>query len=101
MVKLFSYGTLIDKEVQLKEFGQEFIVEPHLVAVNGYSIEKIEIEGEFYYCAVEKKDSTILGQIVLIPEDSMDLVDEYEGEDYKRVSITTLSDVECLMYIKR
>ena len=31
----------------------------------------------------------------------MDLVDEYEGEDYKKVNITTLSDVECLMYVKR
>ena len=53
MVKLFSYGTLIDKEVQLREFGQEFLVEPHLVAVKDFSIEKIEIEGDFYYCAVE------------------------------------------------
>ena len=101
MVKLFSYGTLIDKVVQLREFGQEFLVEPHLVAVKDFSIEKIEIEGDFYYCAVEKKESIILGQIVYIPENLMELVDEYEGEDYKKVNITTLSDVECLMYVKR
>lgn len=101
MIKLFSYGTLIEKEVQLREFGKEFLVEPYLVAVKDFSIDKIEIEGDFYYCAVEKKDSIILGQIVHIPEDLLTLVDEYEGEDYKRVSIKTLSDVECLMYVKR
>lgn len=101
MVKLFSYGTLIEKEVQLREFGQEFLVEPHLVGVKDFSIEKIEIEGDFYYCAVEKKQSIILGQIVHIPEHLLNLVDEYEGEDYKRISIKTLSDVECLMYVKR
>lgn len=101
MVKLFSYGTLIDKEVQLREFGQELFVEPDLVGVRGFEIDRIEIEGEFYYCAVEKPNSIILGQIVHIPEDLMDLVDEYEGEDYKRVSVTTLFDVECLIYVKR
>ena len=101
MMKLFSYGTLIDKEVQLREFRQEFSVEPTLDGVKGFLIDKIEIEGEFYYCAIERPESIILGQIVYIPEDLMDLVDEYEGEDYKKVNITTLSDVECLMYVKR
>jgi len=101
MIKLFSYGTLIDKEVQLREFGQELFVEHGLVGVRGFEIDRIEIEGEFYYCAIERLESIILGQIVHIPEDLMSLVDEYEGEDYKRVSIKTLSDVECLMYVKR
>ena len=101
MVKLFSYGTLIEKEVQLREFGQEFIVEPHLVGVKDFTIDKIEIEGEYYYCAVDSPKSIILGQIVHIPEDLLTLVDEYEGEDYKRVSVKTLSYVECLMYVKR
>ena len=101
MVKLFSYGTLIEKEVQLREFGQEFKVESNLDGVKDFIIDKIEIEGEYYYCAVDSPESIILGQIVHIPEELMTLVDDYEGEDYKRVSIKTLSDVECLMYVKR
>lgn len=101
MVRLFSYGTLIEKEVQLREFGQEFTVESNLDGVKDFTIDKIEIEGEYYYCAVDSPESIILGQIVHIPEELMTLVDDYEGEDYKRVSIKTLSDVECLMYVKR
>ena len=101
MVRLFSYGTLIEKEVQLREFGQEFTVESNLDGVKDFTIDKIEIEGEYYYCAISRPESIILGQIVHIPEDLLTLVDEYEGEDYKRVSIKTLSDVECLMYVKR
>lgn len=101
MVKLFSYGTLIEKEVQLREFGQEFKVESNLDGVKDFTIDKIEIEGEYYYCAISRPESIILGQIVYIPEEFMTLVDDYEGEDYKRVSVKTLSDVECLMYVKR
>ena len=44
MVKLFSYGTLIEKEVQLREFGQEFKVESNLDGVKDFTIDKIEIE---------------------------------------------------------
>jgi hypothetical protein len=29
------------------------------------------------------------------------MVDEYEGLEYKRVNIKTLSGVDCIMYVKR
>ena len=81
--------------------GVLYICEQSTSDYTNSSIDKIEIEGEYYYCAISRPESIILGQIVYIPEEFMTLVDDYEGEDYKRVSVKTLSDVECLMYVKR
>ena len=42
MIKLFSYGTLCQKDVQLREFGQEFYVEPDLDYISDFEIIKIK-----------------------------------------------------------
>lgn len=34
-------------------------------------------------------------------DDLIDKVDEYEGKEYKRISIKTLTGNECQMYVKR
>jgi gamma-glutamylcyclotransferase (GGCT)/AIG2-like uncharacterized protein YtfP len=104
MVKLFSYGSLYDKDIQLKEFNREFYVEPHLDYVSGWDIIKVKMYGEYYKVAIPNSDSDsspISGAIVHIPEDLISLVDEYEGLEYKKVSIKTLSGIDCIMYVKR
>lgn len=102
MIKLFSYGTLCEKDVQLKEFGQEFYVEPHLDYITGYDIIKVKMYGQYYNVAVPNPNaSAVMGAIVHIPEEMLTQVDEYEGDEYKRVQIKTLSNLECIMYIKR
>ena len=103
MIKLFSYGTLCEKDIQLKEFGQEFYVEPHLDYITGWDIIKVKMYGEYHKVAIpnESSNSTIMGAIIHIPEEMMPLVDEYEGLEYKRVNIKTLSNLDCIMYVKR
>jgi gamma-glutamylcyclotransferase (GGCT)/AIG2-like uncharacterized protein YtfP len=103
MIKLFSYGTLCEKDVQLKEFGQEFYVEPHLDYITGWDIIKVKMYGEYHKVAIPNNSSTstIMGAIIHIPEEIMSLVDEYEGLEYKKVNIKTLSKLDCIMYVKR
>ena len=102
MIKLFYYGTLCETDVQLREFGQEFFVEPELDHVIGWGIIKVKIDGQYYKVAIPDKDSSpIMGAIVHIPEAFMSLIDDYEGLEYKKVNIKTLSGVDCIMYVKR
>lgn len=102
MIKIFSYGTLYDKEVQMREFGQEFFIEPDLDYVSGWDLIKVKMDGDKYFVAIEScKNCIIMGAIVHIPEELMDKVDEYETKAYKRINITTLCGNECQMYVKR
>ncbi len=101
-IKLFSYGTLCMKDVQLREFGQEFYVEPKTDFISGFEIVKQKIDGDFYNVAIPNPDASSLeGYIVHIPQDLMSLVDEYEGSEYKRSNIKTLGGVDCIMYVKK
>ena len=102
MIKLFSYGTLCQKDVQLREFGQEFYVEPDIDYISDFEIIKIKIDGDYYNVAVpEIGAGPVMGAIVHIPKELMPLVDEYEGLEYKRIKIKTLTGTECIMYVKR
>ncbi len=102
MIKLFSYGTLCEKDVQLREFGQEFYVEANLDCIVGWDLIKVKMDGEYYKVAIPNDESSpILGAIVHIPEEMIPMVDEYEGLEYKKINIKTLSGVDCIMYVKR
>ena len=102
MIKLFSYGTLCEKDVQIREFGQEFYVEPDLDYVCGWDIIKCYIDDAYYNVAIPGESVSIFsGAIVHIPEELMPMVDEYEGEEYVRENIKTLSGLDCIMYVKR
>lgn len=102
MIKLFSYGTLCQKDVQIREFGQEFYVEPDIDYISDFDIIKVKMDGEYYNVAIPNPGSSaVMGAIVHIPEELISLVDEYEGLEYKRIEIKTLTGNECIMYIKR
>ena len=102
MIKLFSYGTLCEKDVQLREFRQEFYVEPDLDYVCGWDIIECFIDDGVYKVAIPGEQVSVFsGAIVHIPNELMSLVDEYEGPEYVRENIKTLSGVECIMYVKR
>jgi gamma-glutamylcyclotransferase (GGCT)/AIG2-like uncharacterized protein YtfP len=101
MIKIFSYGTLYDKYVQLSEFGTQFHVEDDMDYIGGYDIIKVKINDELYKVAVESETSLVSGAIVHVPESYIELIDKYEGKEYERKSITTLSGVDCQIYIKR
>lgn len=98
MIKLFSYGTLCQKEVQLREFGQEFFVENEIQSINGYKITKAFIDDGYYNVAMPSPGDSISGYIVHIPENLIELVDEYESDSYIRTPVKTTNGLDCIMY---
>jgi len=99
-MKIFSYGTLKDKDIQIKEFKKVFVIEEQIEVVEGYRIEDIEIEKEGYKVAVKEEGSSIEGQIVNVPEEEIKEVDKWEGNSYKRIKVKTRSGKDCMMYVK-
>ena len=101
-MKIFSYGTLWQKEVQIAVFGRTFSVEPDMDFISGWTLTLVKMNGTYYNVAVESdKISMITGAIVKIPERYTKKMDEYEGDDYKRVWVTTMTGNNCQMYVKK
>lgn len=100
MIKVFSYGTLCDKNVQLREFSQEFSVQSDCEIVIGYKVVKTFIQDGYYNMAVPSDSSLILGEVINIPEHLIEQVDSYETEFYQRKEVKTQNGVQCVMYIK-
>lgn len=100
MTKIFSYGTLWQTDVQVSQFGMTFSVDPDLDYVDGWDIIEIKMYDEMCKVAV-KGESVVSGAIVEIPDSLLPDVDKYEGKEYKRIEITTLTGNKCQMYVKR
>jgi len=100
MAKIFSYGTLWQPDVQISQFGVTFSVDPDLDYIGGWDIIKIRMHGGVFNVAI-KGESIISGAIVDVPDDILPEVDRYEGNEYKRVDITTLTGNNCQIYVKR
>ena len=69
--------------------------------ISGYDIIKVKMDGKWYKVAVESEINLVSGAIVHVPESYIELLDKYEGREYERKTITTLSGVDCEIYIKR
>lgn len=98
-VKIFSYGSLWDTDIQQKEFGTQFHVEDDLDYIKGWDILDIKIYKEDYKIAIPG-NSMISGAIVHVQEEYLPKIDKYEGKHYKRINITTETGVECFLYVK-
>jgi gamma-glutamylcyclotransferase (GGCT)/AIG2-like uncharacterized protein YtfP len=101
MIKIFAYGTLYDKDIQLSEFGTHFYVEDDMDYIRGYDIIDVKMCGEYYKVAIESGATLVAGSIIHIPDSYLELIDQYEGKEYERISVKTLSGVDCQMYVKR
>lgn len=102
MIKIFSYGTLWKEDIQISTFGRTFDVDPDMDYISGWDIIRIKMDGVYYNVAVEGDVScVVMGAIVNIPDDLIDLVDKYEGREYKRINIKTLTGTDSQIYVKR
>lgn len=101
MIKIFAYGTLYDKDIQLSEFGTHFYVEDDMDYIRGYDIIDVKMCGEYYKVAIESGTTLVAGSIIHIPDSYLELIDKYEGKEYERISVRTLSGIDCQMYVKR
>jgi gamma-glutamylcyclotransferase (GGCT)/AIG2-like uncharacterized protein YtfP len=106
--RLFSYGTLQQKEVQLASFGrlltgqadalpgwrQEMveITDPDVLAKSGKTHHPIALPGT--------SSDRVAGTVFEITAEELAAVDRYEVADYKRVSVTLASGLNAWVYVK-
>lgn len=107
-VRLFSYGTLRQREVQLANYGRELagkpdsltgyrlqplaISDPHVVAISGKAVHSIA-------CATGNPDDRIEGMLFELSEDELRATDLYEVDAYARVEVTLESGHMAWVYV--
>lgn len=107
MELLFSYGTLQQKNVQLANFGRELKGNKDLLP--GYVLGEILITDERVIRESGKNIHQILqytgneadkvaGTVFELTGEELAQADDYEVDDYKRVSATMQSSVDCWIY---
>src|SRR5258708_12404976 len=104
---LFSYGTLQKEKVQLELFGRT--LQGASDVLRGYRADKIEIKDEavlakseqkYHLIAIPSKDKNdfIEGVVFELTEKELFIADEYETEDYKKISVVLESVKESWLY---
>lgn len=107
MERLFSYGTLQLKSVQLANFGRELTGEPD--TLTGYRLEQIRItdarvlaeSGQTHHPILRhtgNPDDQVKGTVFELTPAELAHADDYEVSDYQRVSATLLSGKTCWIY---
>jgi Gamma-glutamyl cyclotransferase, AIG2-like len=108
-IRLFSYGTLQQANVQLSSFGRLLTGAPD--AMPGYRKDLVEItdpavlaaSGErFHPIVVPSKASSdeVEGTVFAITAAELAAADRYEVADYKRVEVLLKSGIKAFVYVK-
>jgi gamma-glutamylcyclotransferase (GGCT)/AIG2-like uncharacterized protein YtfP len=102
MEKLFTYGTLQDKDIQENVFGRTLKGTPETLI--GYVLKEIQIEEEFgivqYPIITETNNpqDTLNGIVYEVTQTDFQQVDRYEGLHYRRVEVHLQSDQKAWVY---
>ena len=108
MENLFSYGTLQQENVQIKNFGRS--LSGTLNVLQGYRLEDLVITDTFVLKTSQKKYHPIIffsnslqdevqGTVFKITSSELLDADSYEVADYKRVKVTLKSGIKCWAYV--
>jgi gamma-glutamylcyclotransferase (GGCT)/AIG2-like uncharacterized protein YtfP len=108
-VRLFSYGTLQDRCVQLQTFGRELAGKPDVMP--GFVQTLVEItdpqvlatSGKTHHPIVQpsaRPTDEVPGTLFGITEQELLRADSYEVADYKRVSVTLKSGQIAWIYVR-
>ncbi|MFH7005279.1 gamma-glutamylcyclotransferase family protein [Flavobacterium bizetiae] len=104
MEKLFSYGTLRSKQIQMQLFSKILTGNPDQLL--GHKLKSLQIEEEFgmadYVVAVPTVDSSdpIHGIAYNISASDLAKVDIFESNAYKRVQVELKSGAVAWVYIE-
>ena len=107
-VRLFSYGTLRYKAVQLSTFGRELTGVAD--AIPGFALSKIEItdpaviaaSGETHHLIMRRSadpGAAVDGVIFDITPAELAAADEYEVDDYVRIEVRSRSGLATFVYV--
>jgi gamma-glutamylcyclotransferase (GGCT)/AIG2-like uncharacterized protein YtfP len=105
---LFSYGTLRQPDVQRATFGREIdgrpdaivgyhldyvtITDPHVIATSGSDRHPI-------LKPTDRADAAVEGMVFEISEADLAAADEYEVDDYRRITVPLRSGGEAWVYV--
>ena len=96
--KLFIYGTLMDSKIQKNVIGR--IVNGIPDTLREYEKSEIEIEGEKYPIIIKNKNGIVEGLLIEMNDEELKNIDEYEGNEYKRIKVILKSGIIAWVYIK-
>ena len=91
---LFSYGTLLQPEVQRTTFGRERDGRPD--AVVGFELDRHPI-----LRPTDRPDAAVEGTVFAISEADLAAADEYEVDDYRRIAVPLRSGAQAWVYVFR
>ena len=105
---LFSYGTLRQPEVQRATFGREIDGTPD--AIVGYDLDYVTITDPRVIAAsgsdrhpilkpTDRADAAVEGMVFAISEADLAAADEYEVDDYRRITVPLRSGGEAWVYV--
>ena len=104
MEKLFSYGTLRSKQIQMQVFNK--ILTGTADQLLGYKLKSLQIEEEFgmadYVVVVpsENPSEIIHGVVFNVSNADLAKVDLFESNAYKRVKVTLKSGISAWIYLE-
>lgn len=107
-VRLFSYGTLQQRDVQLATFGRELtgwadalpgytrstlaITDPAVIALSGSALHPI-------VTPTGDPDDSVEGTVLDITRDELGAADDYEAADYVRIATILASGTTAWVYL--
>jgi gamma-glutamylcyclotransferase (GGCT)/AIG2-like uncharacterized protein YtfP len=105
---LFSYGTLRQPDVQRATFGREIDGTPD--AIVGYDLDYVTITDPRVIAAsgsdrhpilkpTDRADAAVEGMVFAISEADLAAADEYEVDDYRRITVPLRSGGEAWVYV--
>jgi len=105
---LFSYGTLRQPDVQRATFGREIDGTPD--AIVGYDLDYVTITDPRVIAAsgsdrhpilkpTDRADAAVEGMVFEISEADLAAADEYEVDDYRRITVPLRSGGEAWAYV--
>jgi len=102
MEKLFSYGTLRSKQIQMQIFNK--VLSGTQDQILGFKLKSLQIEEEFgmadYVVAVpsENLEDIIHGVVFDVSNSELLKVDQFESNSYKRVEVKLKSGITAWVY---
>ncbi|NNK10241.1 MAG: DUF4286 family protein [Flavobacteriaceae bacterium] len=95
---LFSYGTLLDEEIQKMVFSRVLKGDKDHLRAHSVSGEKV---GGLYPTIQQSEDADdrVDGSVFVISQEELHLVDSYEGEAYKRKEVILESGTKAWVYL--
>jgi len=105
---LFSYGTLRQPEVQLATFGRELDGRPD--AIVGFELDFVTITDPHVIAtsdsdrhpilrSSDRDDAAVDGTVFAITDSELLAADDYEVDDYRRISVPLRSGQDAWVYV--